>query len=346
MKKWSGLLNLIMIAALVFCVVQINDLENQINNLRNSINHVDRNLSNQMNNIYNNVQSMLDEEANQLTISDWEYGELDFVNMTAEIICTVIPKEYNPDSTEAKLITENDEIQMEYSEGKYTVTMTIPMFEITEIQQVNLIDNGTVRTQELGWSIRPKDDSLLWTFARFNGEGRGTYGKEAYSWKVNGHVNVDVERKGIFEIKKVELVEMLDGNEINRIPVDISINGQKAYADEISKKGNAVPEYLYDPEYEDDNIYDGHASIFYPLAKEIEVPNGSDYILYADITDGYDLTYRCLVECISIQDNGDHNEKREEELNWLRNAEALFIFDKDGNVIYTSELAQEVNFIY
>ena len=346
MKRFAALINILMIAALVFCVIQINDLENQINNLRNSINNVDRHLSNEMSNIYNNVHSMLKEQENQLTLSDWEYAELDFVNMTAEIICTVVPKEYDPDSTAAKLITKGSEVEMNYSEGKYTVKMIIPMFDITEIQQINLIDNGTVRTQELGWNIRPKDDSLLWTFVRFSGEGRGTYGKEAYTWKANGHVNVDIERKGTFEIKKVELVEMLDGNEINRIPVDISLDGQKAYADEISKKGNAVPEYLYDPEYKDDNVYDGHASIFYPLSKETVIPNGSEYILFADITDGYDLTYRCLIECASIQENGDHNEAREEELNLLCNAEAVFIFDKDGNVIYTSELVQEINYLY
>ena len=106
MKRLTVLINLLMIVALVFCIVQIKDLERQINNLRNSINHVDRNLSYQMSSIYNNVQSML-EEANQLTMSDWEYGEIDILNETAEIICTVVPREYNPDTTSVKLLSDN-----------------------------------------------------------------------------------------------------------------------------------------------------------------------------------------------------------------------------------------------
>ncbi len=55
MKRFAILMNLIRVAALVFCIIQINDLENQINSLRNSINHVDRNLSYEMSNIKRGV---------------------------------------------------------------------------------------------------------------------------------------------------------------------------------------------------------------------------------------------------------------------------------------------------
>ena len=296
MKRLTVLINLLMVVALVFCIVQIKDLERQINNLRNSINNVDRNLSYQMSSIYNNVQSMLEEEANQLTMSDWEYGEIDIVNETAEIICTVVPKEYNPDTTSVKLLSEHQEVLMEYSDGKYTAKMNLPLFGISEIEQVNLIDNGIIRTQQLGWAISPKDQAMLWTFTRFSGEGRGTYGKESYTWKPNGHIHINIEKKGTFEIKKIDVVEMMDGKEISRTAVDITSEGQKAYAEKISKQGYAVPESVVSLEQADTSTCNGFAEFYYPFSKEIVVPNGSEYIVYVDITDGYDLTYRCVAD--------------------------------------------------
>lgn len=344
MKRFAILMNLIMVAALVFCIVQINDLENQINNLRNSINNVDRNLSYQMSDIYNNVHSMLEEEVNQLTMSDWEYGEIDIANETAEIICTVVPKEYNPDATSVKLISKHQEVLMEYADGKYTAKMNLPLFGISEIEQVNLIDNGIIRTQQLGWSISPKDQAMLWTFTRFSGEGRGTYGKESYTWKPNGHIHINIEKKGTFEIKKIDVVEMMDGKEISRTAVDITPEGQKAYAEKISKQGYAVPESVVSLEQAETSTCNGFAEFFYPFSKEIVVPNGSEYILYVDITDEYDLTYRCVADFVSMEENGDRNEGRENELHMLVNAQAIMIFNKDGRLVYESEFMKEMDF--
>ena len=78
MKKFLLLLNIFLCFALVFCIIQINDLENQVNHLRNSLNNVDRHLSNNISNIYQNVRDMLDEQDNQLTdkkILQLEEGE-------------------------------------------------------------------------------------------------------------------------------------------------------------------------------------------------------------------------------------------------------------------------------
>ena len=343
MKKFVWLMNVVVCFALIFCMMKINDLQHQVNNLSNSIYRIDRNLNNDMQNIYSNVQNLLEEESNQLTISDWEYGKIDVENRTAEIICTVVPKEYNPNVTKVKLISDDQEYSMNYDNGKYTVKLNVPLFDIMKIQQVNLIDKGIVRTQEVGWMIEPKAEALLWTYVHFSGEGRGSYGDTAYTWKSTGKVDFNIERKGSFEVKKIDLIEVMDGKEINRINVDISEEGQRKYAEALAKKGQSIPEYFSNTESVD-VVYEGTKNFIYPLIKEIVVPNGSEYMLYSDITDGYDLTYRCFVDCISIDKKGNHNEVREDELRMYMFDSAFMIFDSEGNVVYTSEAAKKVNY--
>ena len=341
MKKFVWLFNVIVCFALIFCMMKINDLQHQVKNLSNSIHRIDRNLNNDMQSIYSNVQELLEEESNQLTISDWEYGKIDVENRNAEIICTVVPKEYNPSVTKAKLISDDHEYAMSYDNGKYTVKLNVPLFETMNIQQVNLIDKGTVRTQEVGWIIDPKAEALLWTYVHFSGEGRGSYGDTAYTWKSTGKVDFNIERKGSFEVKKIDLIEVMDGKEINRINVDISEEGQRKYQEQLAKKGQSIP---ISNSASADVVYEGTKNFIYPLIKEIVVPNGSEYMLYADITDGYDLTYRCFVDCISIDKNGNHNEVREDELRMYMFDSAFVIFDKDGNVVYSSEVATKLNY--
>lgn len=333
MKKSVWICNVIVCIALVFCILRINSLQNEVNNLSNTINRIDRNLTNDMNNIYTNVQNMLDEQSNQLTISNWEFGEVDVNKKTAEIICTVVPKEYHPNITKAKLISGNNEYLMEYTNGKYVVAIKLPLFEVTTIDQVNLVDNGNVRAQKLNWIISPKEEALLWIFTNFGGSGRGSYGS-SYTWEYDGFIKINIERKGPFEIKKIDLVETMNGMEINRMAVDISHDGQQEYAKAMAKNGQAVPESYYDTSNKNTN---GYALFIYPLMKEVVVSKGSEYVLYADITDGNDLTYRCVVDCIVINNEGKHDEQREEQLRELAFYEALQIFDKAGNVVYESE---------
>ena len=95
------------------------------------------------------------------------------------------------------------------------------------------------------------------------------------------------ERKGTFEVKKIDLIEVMDGKEINRINVDISEEGQRKYQEQLAKKGQSIS---ISNSASVDVVYEGTKTFIYPLIKEIVVPNGSEYMLYADITDGYDLT--------------------------------------------------------
>lgn len=326
-------------AALIFCLVQINDLKNDIYNLTNSINRISQQVEYDMSNMYQNVQNMLEEEENQLTEASWELTEFDTEHRTAVLECTVIPKEYQLHSTVVKLMGEN-EVILDYEDGKFHAEIEIPLFETTHFEQIVLIQQDEIHTQKLDWFIDPKTEALIHPNVSCSGRGRGTYGKSEYTWKTESTINIHIEHQKEFDIQNIELVEVLDGKEIHRTSVDLSREGQRGYAEQISQTGEAVPEYLFDDHPEEIKAYQGSVHFFYPFHKEIKVPNGSEYICFVEITDEHHLIHRCVAECIAILPNGEFNEDRTDELKMLSFGEAVQILDEQGNEIYASELME------
>lgn len=329
MKKFKKLINIILCCVLVFCVIKINNLENQIHHLENTINNTYNHLRNDMNLIYSNVNNMLEEESNQLTTNKWEYNSIDIENKTARISAIIIPKEYNPKTTKVKILNDNKEYSLDYVNGEYVAKIDIPLFETTQFSQVQLDDNGTIRTQNLKWNINPRYEALIQTFVRFNGRSSITFGKEVV-WIPNGAIDFNIDKKGTFSIKSIELVEMMDGKEINRINVDISSAGQKKYAEELAKKGESIPEDLS----EDTSIYNGSVTFIYPMKKEVKISNGSEYILYADIVDDNNLTHRSYLEYVPVNKDGKIDEAKQEKFDMYRYSETHMILDENGEVLY------------
>lgn len=328
MKKFSKLINIIICLVLAYCVIQIQVLQNQVMNLTNSINNVDRHLRNDMNTIYNNVNNMLEEESNQLTKNEWIYESIDIENRTAEILCMIIPKEYNPSITKAKLLGDK-EILLNYNNGKYTAKVDIPLFKTTELNQVTLDDNGTVRTQELDWYITPRYEALIQAYVHSFGSSRGTIGKDEYIWNANNTIEFNIEKNGTFDIKKIELVEMIDGKEINRIKVDISSQGQKKYAEELSKKGESIPENVGQ-----ETGFDGYATFIYPYKREMRIPNGSEFKLYADVVDENNLIHRSFLEYVPVKKDGNIDNEKQKEFEIYRFDETIMILDENGEILY------------
>ena len=71
--------------------------------------------------------------------------------------------------------------------------------------------------------------------------------------------------KGTFNIKKIELVETIEGKVVNRYQVDITSEGQRKYAEELANKGESVPENLG----KNTSSYNGSVSFVYPYKKEV-----------------------------------------------------------------------------
>ncbi len=333
-KNISTIISVITCFMLVICLLQISSLKQEISSLSYRLDREMNTMNNNISGIYEEVEDMLEEESNQLTTSDWQYGEINVKTCTAEVICTVIPKVYSPEVTQTSVIYNGTEAALVYADGRYTATFEIPLFETTEFTQVKLTDNGTIRTQELDWHISPRYEALLTSYAGIRGSAKSKQGDNESVWSPEYTVNINIERKGEFQLQFVELVEILDGEEIGCIPIDISDAGQQKYADEIAKTGETVPEHLSKNGKADSSSYEGRVDFFYFLDKDYHIPNGSILELYIDVVDGNGLRYRSLAQCYAVTEDGEPDELRMEKMNLYVHAEPVLIFDDDGNVVF------------
>jgi len=335
MKKNAPMIvSIICCVLLVISLFQISNLRQEVSSLRSRLsNELDR-VNNSVSGIYTEVRSMLEEEANQLSVSEWEYDEIDIKNRTAEVLCTIVPKVHTPGTTQASLVYDGQEAPMTYDNGAYTASLKLPLFEESRISQVMLNDGGTIRTQELDWYIAPRYEALPTSYAGMSGSATGKPGATAYTWSVEYSVHINVEQKGEFSVRSMELVEILDGEEIGRIPVDISDAGQQAYAEAVAKAGEAIPENVTSGSSKD---YNGSANFLYYLEKEYAIPNGSELAIFVDVVDGNGLRYRSFAEGMAIGEDGQPDHSRTDEMRMFDFAEPLWIFDETGAVIYTIE---------
>lgn len=334
MKKNAPMIvSVICCVLLVISLFQVSSLRQEVFSLRSQINSDMDMISRSVSYIPEEIKLALEEEANLLAASGWEYGQIDVKNCAAEVVCTIVPKEYAPNITETTLIVNGQESSMTYGDGQYTASIALPLFEESRIEQVLFNDAGTIRTQSLDWHIAPRYEALLGSYAGMDGNAKGTPGQDAYTWDVDYSVHIDVQQKGRFSIQSIELVEMLDGKEIGRLPVDISEAGQHAYAEAAAKAGEAIPENAASSRA----YYDGSAVFFYYLDKTYQIPNGSELIIYVDVVDGSGFRYRSFAEGIAISPDGEPNHDRTDELRMFTFAEPIWIFDETGDVIYTIE---------
>jgi len=336
-KNPSLIVSVISCFLVVICLVQISGLKSEISSLRSTVNNMSSQTSNDISNIYGTVREMMEEQTNQLTSSDWVYGEIDIDARCAEVVCTVVPKVYNPDVTKAALLCNGEEVPMEYSNGQYTATLSLPLFDENKVEQVLFNDEGTVRTQTLDWYINPRYEALLTIQTDFSG---GTTSKPAggtVTVQKEGTVGVYIERKGGFQLQSIEVVEILDGEEIGRIPVDMTPEAQREYEEAASKRGEAIPENVTSaeaPAMSDDIYYAGTENFLYDLNKEYKVPYGSMLEIYVDVVDGQGLRYRSFVDCYAFTTTGEPDSLREEGLRMYSHGEPMYIFDENGDVLF------------
>lgn len=336
-KNLSAFIAIIACVLLAFNTIKISTLQKEVDRLRSDLDDEIYTMNQNISDIYGDVQAMLEEEANQLAVSEWEYGEINVDNRTAEVICTVVPKVYTPDVTQAAIVCNGQEYVLTYANEKFTATIDLPLFDRNELNMVKLNDNGTIRTQELDWIIEPRYEALLLSYTGMGGSATGKPGNGEYIWSPEYGVTINIERKGEFQLQSVELVEVLDGKEINRTPIDLSEEGQKAYQESLRKTGNPVPEFASRINEASGPSYEGSVHFIYYLDKDYHIPNGSMLELYVDVVDGNGLRYRSIAECLAVTSDGEPDDLRMEEKQMFSHAEAVLIFDEDGNVVYELE---------
>ena len=333
-KNLSAVIAGIACVLLAFNSIKIIRLQEEIDRLRADMNDEIHMVSRNMDGIYGEVQDMLEEEADQLAISEWKYGDINIEERTAEIICTIVPKVYTPNHTQTAIVCNRQEYALPYTDGKYTASIEVPLFERSEANMVRLNDDGTIRTQELDWIIEPRYEALLLCHAGLGGSAAGKKGEGEYIWSPTGTVVIDIEGKREFQIQSAALVEVLDGKEVNRIPIDLSREGQEAYRDALSKTGEPVPEVASQAVNHDGSIHESIVHFLYCLDKDYSIPNGGMLELYVDVVEEMGFRYRSFVECMAVTAEGKIDDLRMEEKQMYAFAEAVMIFDETGKVIF------------
>ena len=220
----------IMVAALAFCFVLINRLENEIDQLENSLNSQYHMLTTQVESIYTSVDQMLKEEASLLSNVTAEHGELNVDDHTIDVTVSLVPK----------LISDDMKVQLSIN-GRTT----------------ELSRNGSTFTGMIPVNIYNKDEYLLMTIETAAGtqtqflpevqtvylwEGRipslyhceisGERGLSEGKYVLNGELDINcspVEDTPNVRFEKFVLVTELNGKEINREDISQDVLNYQTY---------------------------------------------------------------------------------------------------------------------
>ena len=289
---------------LVVSMIQINDLKMELQNMKSNMGYQISSLQTNLNNSYSYIEETLAKEASIVSKAEWEFGKLDIKNKTVEVKAYVIPKEYQPDVTQAFFLCNDEEVAAEYSDGKYEVTMDVPLFEDVDIASVLFKENGTIRAEGLNWVFNPRNELL--PFAHAYNYGSISYGKSKEkentgTWTFSGDLEIDVAAKYIeeFEIEKAEIIRCIDGKEAERM--DITLDAMVAH--------NTFA-YNWNPTY--------------------EIPYGSNQDIFVEVTLRCGLVYRSQIATCGMDEKG--NPIDDDIYPAMMEAS---IYDTDGNLLYS-----------
>lgn len=289
---------------LVACVVQINDLKMELQNMKSNMGYQISSLQTNLNNSYSYIEETLAKEASIVSKAEWEFGKIDIKARTVEVKAYVIPKEYIPNETQAFFLCNGEEVAAEYSDGKYEVTMNVPLFEDVSIPSVLFKENGTIRAESLDWVFNPRNELL--PFVHAYNYGSISYGKSkdkenTGTWTFGGDLEIDVAAKYIeeFEIDKTEIIRYIDGKEAERM--DITLDAMVAH--------NTIA-YNWNPTY--------------------EIPYGSRQDIFVEVTLRCGLVYRSQISRCGMDEKGN---PVDDDM-YQADMEAS-IYDTDGNLLYS-----------
>ena len=303
-KNFKTILLLINTILLVVCLVQIADLKAELQNMKSNTDSQISGILTNLNNSYAYIEKTLTKEASIVSKAEWEFGNIDIKAGTVELKAYVIPKEYQPDVTQAFFLCGDEEVAAEYRDGKYEVTMNVPLFEDVSIPSVLFKENGTIRAEGLDWVFNPRNELLPFVYAYNYGSvsfGKSKDNENMGTWIFSGDLEIDVTAKNIeeFEIEKAEIICYIDGKEEERI--DITLDGMVAY--------NTFS-YNWNPTY--------------------EIPYGSKQDIFVEVTMRCGLVYRSQISSCGIDEQGNPIEDQ----GYMEYMEAS-IYDTDGNLLYS-----------
>lgn len=302
MKKYRFEILAVLTCILVgICLLYISSLKQDIQNMENNFSSQLFYIRDDIQHTYTNIDSILEEKASLLSDEDWSYGAVDMENQSVILQCSVVPKEYQPETTTATLSCNQKEYPAVLSEGRYMAEIPVPLFKQSVVDQVCFTDGGTVRSETLDWYLSPWQEVLPYVTVNLDGNAYGSKGKATYRKFYEGTVRIDISGSFYDEGKAVELqsaalLEYIDEKETKR--TEITLN------------------------------YETYNTLSYPLDKKIEIPFGSTFSFWAEVTDQYGFRYRAILDQITVGEDGTDES---DDCWWSSEAS---VYDVDGNLLY------------
>lgn len=293
----------------LICLWQVAELNNQIaqlqTNLSNQISRVDSSVQG----ISSQVSYQLKKEASLLADFSYEYGSFDDTTRSVLLDCSVTPKEFSPENTRASLVVveggESREEALALENGSFTAHLSLPLFSDCEIPRVIFREGDTQRTEALDWYFNPMQEMLPGMDAYRYGSSSMSEG--LYSWY--GTVELTLYATGKDPLPAVEglrLLELVDGQEVDSIPVD-----------------QTGEDFLCD---QDDYSY--HAT--FPMDRQVSLAPNALYEVQLEVETG-DLLYRIILDRWQANGAGSGQPVRD-DMGW--NSSPL-IYDKKGQLLYS-----------
>lgn len=315
---------------LIGSLFQIHALHGQVNQLQNTLSTQSAQISqiqNSIGSISENVRSTLEEEANLLNEFTLDYGDLQIADHTAQVHCRVLPKLYTPGSTQVSLLVGEQEVPMTYQDGAYTATFSVPLFETSlKVSQVLLNDQGTIRAQAVNWESSPQEGLLQPYVDTQNNAASYQSNKMVWSpiW-----MNIQLQNPGKVTVKKMEIVEVLNGKEVGRLPVKLSQKGQDAYRSRLESNGFATMDAASAFENAD-------GTFLYAFDKRYTLQSGDHLVLYLDVVDEQGVRYRSVADFASLIGRQKVDSDWEYEMADYRSRGLMVLLDPNGQVVYNA----------
>lgn len=283
MKKHIKSLALVLAIAIAVGSLCWNySLSKELESLRGSLSNNTQNLQSQIESIYVNVDNKLKEEASLLSKSDYEYGKIDIKNATADIVFSILPKEYTS-NTAVEIIFDGKSWPLEFKGGCFTGTVTVPLFgDYYEVMDVKLTDGENIRTQTPEWSFSPIGLLGELSVTEGNLSSYGTYGDNTYKSTVEGVLQMDYYcKKDIGTLKELWLVQEINGEVKQRTQIPLNTTRPEnlgVYSEYVG------PETEY-----------SSTSYYYEMKHTFEAPYGTTQAVYIEAVDSNGLHYRTAI---------------------------------------------------
>ena len=311
--KFLRALPLLSLVVCLICLWQVAELKSQISQLQT-------NLSNQISRVDSSVQGIssqvgyqLEQKASLLADSSYEYGEYDEDTRTVSLLCTVTPKEFSTSGTQGFLAVEaggqSREEPLTLENGTFTGRISLPLFGDCRIPRVIFREGDTQRTEALDWYLNPMQEMLPGMDAyRY---GSSSMSKGVYSWYGTVELNLYAQGKDpLPAVQGLRLLELVDGQEVDSIPVD-----------QTAEDFNC-----------DQDDYSYHAS--FPMDRQVSLSPHALYEVQLEVEAG-DFLYRIILDRWQADGAGSGQPVRD-DAGW---SSAPLIYDKEGQLLYSPLLS-------